>query len=576
MSASILTLLIALPLVGAVAVAAARPAHDPAGCIRVGRQALAWSLGALVLAALAVYLFLTTAEPGGTGLRFEAPWVGGPGGPVDIRFHVAVDGLSLWLVVLAAGLLPLCIWSSFSAIRDRPRAYYALMLLLESGMIGVFCARDLLLFYVFFEFTLVPLFLLIGMWGGPRRHEAAATFFIYTMAGSMLTFAGVIVLAWLAWSLPPEAGGVGRFTFDLQTLYDLRIDPAVQWWLFIALAAGFAIKVPLFPFHTWLPLAHTEAPTAGSVLLAGVLLKLGTYGFLRLSLPMLPEASVALAPLLAGLAVIGILYGALAAWAQGDVKKLIAYSSVSHLGFCILGMFSLRPAGLTGSLLYMINHGLSTGALFLVVGMVYERYHTRAFDRLGGLARSMPQMAFFLVLFTLSSIGLPGLNGFVGEFLVLLGTFTSADPAHGTPAGPLGVAYAAFAALGIVLSALYMLSMCRRLLFGPLRAPLETPDRSTGLSPDLTGREIGVLAPLALACVFLGVYPRPVIETIQPAVQRQILDVMGAEPRQADPGIAGPAAASPWAVSSAEVADPPAGAAAVCDATARATPEDMP
>jgi len=572
LSASILTVLVALPLVGALAVAAARPAHDPAGCLRVGRHALAWSLGVLAAAVLSAGLFLATAVPGEPGLVLEVPWVGGPDGPIDIRYHVAVDGLSLWLVVLSAGLLPLCIWGSFTAVGDRARAYYALLLLLESGMIGVFCARDLLLFYVFFEFTLVPLFLLIGIWGGPRRREAAAMFFIYTMAGSVLTFAGVVVLAWLA-SLPPEAGGVGRFTFDLQTLYGLRIDPAVQWWLFIALAAGFAIKVPLFPFHTWLPLAHTEAPTAGSVLLAGVLLKLGTYGFLRLSLPMLPEASVAFAPLAAGLAVVGILYGALAAWVQGDVKKLIAYSSVSHLGFCILGMFSLRPAGLTGSVLYMINHGLSTGALFLVVGMVYERYHTRAFDRLGGLARPMPWMAFFMVLFTLSSIGLPGLNGFVSEFLVLLGTFTSADPGHGAPAGPLGVAWAAFAALGIVLSALYMLSMCRRLLFGPLREPPDTPDRSSGLPPDLTGREIGVLAPLALACVLLGVYPRPVIDTIHPAVQHQVLAWMRDPPRARAPGLGEPAAATSCSVTA---GDPPAGTAIVSRATVRALPEDAP
>ncbi len=572
LSASILTVLIALPLVGALAVAAARPAHDPAGCVRLGRQALAWSLGALAAAVLGAGLFLATASPGSPGLVLEVPWVGGPGGPIDIRYHVAVDGLSLWLVLLSAGLLPLCIWSSFTAVGDRARAYYALLLLLEGGMIGVFCARDLLLFYVFFEFTLVPLFLLIGMWGGPRRHEAAAMFFIYTMAGSVLTFAGVLVLAWLA-SQTPEAGGVGRFTFDLQTLYGLRIDPATQWWLFIALAAGFAIKVPLFPFHTWLPLAHTEAPTAGSVLLAGVLLKLGTYGFLRLSLPMLPQASAALAPLAAGLAVVGILYGALAAWVQGDVKKLIAYSSVSHLGFCILGMFSLRPAGLTGSVLYMINHGLSTGALFLVVGMVYERYHTRAFDRLGGLARPMPWMAFFMVLFTLSSIGLPGLNGFVSEFLVLLGAFTSADPGHGAPAGPLGVAYAAFAALGIVLSALYMLSMCRRLLFGPLREPPHTPDRSAGLSPDLTGREIGVLAPLALACVLLGVYPRPVIQTIHPAVEHQVLAWMRDPPRAQAPGPGEPTDATSCSVAA---GDRPGGTVIASRATAGALPEDAP
>ncbi len=418
--------------------------------------------------------------------------------------------------------MPLSIWASFSAIRERVKEYYVLMLLLEAGMIGVFCARDLLLFYIFFEFTLIPLFFLIAIWGGPERRRAAGTFFLYTFAGSMLTFAGVLYLAYQAYALPPSRGGVNIFTFDLEKLYQLQLDPAVQWWLFLAFAAGFAIKVPLFPFHTWLPLAHTEAPTAGSVLLAGVLLKLGTYGFLRFSLPMLPHATVQFAPAMAILAIIGIIYAALVAWVQQDVKKLVAYSSVSHLGFCILGMFSLKTAGLTGSLLYMVNHGLSTGALFLVIGMVYERYHTRDFDRLGGLARPMPWLAFFLIVFTLSSIGLPGMNGFVSEFLVLLGTFTSRSSANG-PVGPLGVAYGVFAALGIILSAVYMLYMCRRLLFGPVKEPPHTPDLSGGLKPDLTPREIGILAPIAVACLVLGVYPNLLIRSIQPAAERQVL-----------------------------------------------------
>ena len=261
--------------------------------------------------------------------------------------------------------------------------------------------------------------------------------------------------------------------------------------MFLAFAAGFAIKVPLFPVHTWLPLAHTEAPTAGSVILAGVLLKLGTYGFCRLSIPMLPDATFALAPTVAMISIIGIIYASLAAWVQDDVKKLVAYSSVAHLGFCMLGMFSLKVAGMTGGVMYMINHGLSTGALFLVVGCVYERYHTRDIHQIGGLARKMPWMAFFLVFFTLSSIGLPGLNGFVGEFLVLLGTATSASTRDLLPAGPLGYGYVIPAALGIILGAVYMLWMCRRVLFGPLKEPPHTPDMSTGLTRDLTRREIG-------------------------------------------------------------------------------------
>jgi NADH-quinone oxidoreductase subunit M len=297
----------------------------------------------------------------------------------------------------------------------------------------------------------------------------------------------------------------------------------VQWWLFWAFAAGFAIKVPLFPLHTWLPLAHTEAPTAGSVILAGVLLKLGTYGFLRISIPILPDASIQLAPLVAVFAIVGILYAALAAWVQADMKKLVAYSSVSHLGFCMLGMFSMKVAGLSGGALYMINHGLSTGALFLLVGCIYERYHTREFEQVGGLARPMPWLAFFLVFFTLSSIGLPGLNGFVGEFLVLLGTAVSSTTRDGFPVGPLGYVYVIPAALGIILGAVYMLWMCQRVLFGPLKEPSHTPDTSTGLSRDLTPREIGILAPIALCCVILGVYPKPVLRPFEDAIAQNVL-----------------------------------------------------
>ncbi len=539
----ILTILILLPLVGAVVTGLLRP--NGGGAERVGRVALFFSVLTLVATVLMVVMFYgaaggSAAGQGETALQLNLNWVSdapltaeGPaiGRYIDLRYHVGVDGLSLWLIVLSALLTPLCIWGSFTAIRERVVEYYALLLLLEAGVIGVFCARDLLLFYVFFEFTLLPLFFLIGIWGGPQRRYAAAKFFLYTFTGSMLTFAGVLFLAWQAYSLPRDLGGVGYFTFDLETLYRLQLPVNVQWWLFLAMAAGFAVKVPLFPLHTWLPLAHTEAPTAGSVLLAGVLLKLGTYGFLRLSLPMLPEASVAFAPLMGVLAIIGIIYAALAAWVQGDVKKLVAYSSVSHLGFCVLGMFSLKIAGLTGSLLYMVNHGLSTGALFLVVGMVYERYHTREFAKLGGLAKRMPWLAFFLVFFTLTSIGLPGLNGFVSEFLVLVGTFTSAQADAGGAAGPLGVTYAVFAASGIILSAVYMLAMVGRLLFGPLNEPPHTPDTSRGLTPDLTGREIGLLVPIAVACVLLGVWPRPLIDTIQPAAGAQVLAHMRSDHR---------------------------------------------
>jgi len=537
----LLTLIIFAPLAGA-AVLCLLPSPRP-GTVRV--WALTWSVVTLVLCVAAVAAFYQQrdtdgrgciAEGGQFGLEADVPWLGGEivedgaGTPVastlDVRYHVAVDGISLWLLVLTGLLTPLAVWSSFTGIRQRVREYYVSMLLLETGMLGVFCARDLLLFYVCFEFTLIPLYFLIGIWGGPERRRAANKFFIYTIAGSVLTFAGILYVAYYAYAHSP----LRQFTFDFTKLYSLAgseqapLLPAnVQWWLFVAFAAGFAIKVPLFPVHTWLPLAHTEAPTAGSVILAGVLLKLGTYGFLRVSLPMLPHAVVALAPVVGVLAVIGIIYGALAAWVQEDVKKLVAYSSVSHLGFCMLGMFSLKMAGLTGAVVYMINHGLSTGALFLVVGMIYERYHTRSIHEIGGLARKMPWMAFFLIFFTLSSIGLPGLNGFIGEFLVLLGTFTSATVGDGAPAGPLGKAYAIPAVLGIILGALYMLWMCERVLFGPVKEPAGTPDRSTGLPEDLGGREISILVPLAVACLVIGVWPKPLLKTMQPAIDAQVL-----------------------------------------------------
>jgi NADH-quinone oxidoreductase subunit M len=524
----VLTAVIFVPLLGAVTLLFANDRAKE----WIRTSALLWSAATFLLVLWAVLLY-SGAAPGESGYSLtNGPygagyhWLGA-GDPaatrLDIRFHLGVDGVSLWLLVLTAFLTPLAIWASFSGITTRAKEYYALMLVLETGMLGVFCSLDLLLFYAFFEFTLIPLFFLIGIWGGPERSRAANKFFIFTVAGSVLTFAGVLYIAYYQYA----HGTTGTFTFSIPALTafgatgGMPLD--VQKWLFIALAAGFAIKVPLFPVHTWLPLAHTEAPTAGSVILAGVLLKLGTYGFCRLSLPILPEGTVAWAPFMSVLAVCGIIYGALAAWVQDDVKKLVAYSSVSHMGFCMLGLFSLKMAGVTGGVLYMLNHGLSTGALFLVVGMIYERYHTRDIHRIGGLARTMPWMAFFLIVFTLSSIGLPGLNGFLGEMLVLLGTAVSPDAADGYRGGPLGFAYAVPAATGIVLGAVYMLWMCRRLLFGPLVEPPHTPDTSAGLTRDLNGREIGILAPIALVCVILGVYPKPVIESMQEGIAANIL-----------------------------------------------------
>ena len=550
----ILTLIIFLPLVGAVAIGFVSSSNPG----EVRRVALSTSVVTLLLVVVATGLFLSesAAESGGYALEKDLPWIGGGSGPLaglDIRYHVGLDGVSIWLFVMTGLLTPLSIWASYTAIREQVKLYYSLMLLLHTGMLGVFCAMDLVLFYVFFEFTLVPLFFLIGIWGGKEKRRAANKFFIYTVAGSVLTFASILYLAWHGYAhsdrMAPDAvrtivlrdmpAGTDparidrivqgmtqpRFSFDIQRLSMQAqlglIPPQVQWWAFLGLIIGFAVKVPLFPLHTWLPLAHTEAPTAGSVILAGVLLKLGTYGLMRFALPFFPSATMAFGPFMGVLAIAGILYGALAAWVQNDIKKLVAYSSVSHLGFCVLGMFSLKTAGLTGSLLYMVNHGLSTGALFLVVGMMYERYHTREFGDLGGLARRMPILAFFLIVFTLSSIGLPGLNGFVGEFLVLLGTFTSA---RGPQAGPLGIPYAAVAATGIMLGAVYMLWMCQRVLFGPVVEPPHTPDLSGGLTSDLTGREIGVLTPIAVLCLVIGVWPGSVTRSMQPALERQILN----------------------------------------------------
>lgn len=527
----LLTILIFLPLIGAglVALINAQKVH------LIRAVATIVSLATLLVAIVVLVHFGRFAAEAGQGfcLVENVSWLGGDQGEplygVDLRYHVGVDGLSIFLVVLGAVLLPLTIIGSFSAITTRVREYYALLLLLGSAMLGVFCARDLLLFYVFFEFTLIPLYLLIGIWGSTDRRRAATRFFMYTIAGSVLSFAGILYLAWIGSS--PLAYGV--LTFDIDKLASLvdngLISLEAQKWLFLALLAGFAIKVPLFPVHTWLPLAHTEAPAAGSVVLAGVLLKLGTYGFMRFCLPLTPDAAVHFAPMVAGVAVVGIIYGAVAAWVQQDFKKLVAYSSVSHLGFCMLGMFALQTTGLTGSLLYMVNHGLSTGALFFVIGMIYERYHTRQMGEVAGLAKRMPVMAFFLIFFSLSSIGLPGLNGFVSEFLVLVGTFTS-----GTFGGPLSKTYAIVAATGVVLSAVYMLWMCQRVLFGPLVEPAQPAHahNHNTLPVDLSRREVLVLAPLAVLVLVLGVYPKPVLN-----VMNQATAVIAADVNRSGPGV---------------------------------------
>jgi NADH-quinone oxidoreductase subunit M len=440
-----------------------------------------------------------------------------PIGPGMVQFYIGLDGLNVWLVVLTAVLMLPSVLVSWKAIRERDNEFFAWLLFLQTAMMGIFLSFDIILFYVFFELSLVPLFFLIGIWGGPARQHAAGKFFIYTLTGSLISLLGIlgIVLACQE--------KTGELTFSLPRLVEivherLRIPDAaeraywsgVQTWVFLALTAGFAVKVPLVPLHTWLPLAHVEAPTAGSVDLAGVLLKVGAYGFLRLCLPLAPDTSLALGlPLVSVLAVIGIIYGAYCAYAQEDIKRLIAYSSVSHLGLCMLGMFALNTPGLQGSIMQMINHGLSTGALFLLIGMLYERYHTRKLADYSGMAKRLPLLSAFMVFICLSSVGLPGLNGFIGEALVLIGVFGSEWVRGAWPV------YAVLASSGLILGAWYLFTMLRRAFFGPLKEPHVAMPDEHGPVHDLDLRELGIIVPIALLCVLIGVYPQPILDTSQ-------------------------------------------------------------
>jgi len=422
---------------------------------------------------------------------------------IGVRYEFGIDGIALLLVLLTTLLGVLAFVSSWSAIHEREKEYYVFLLLLQTGMLGVFMALDFFLFYVFWEVMLVPMYFLIGIWGGPRKLYAAIKFFLYTLAGSVLMLLGILALYFF------NAGGLlgwhglgNPATFSILQFHDIGhlIPKDLQIWIFLAFFVGFAIKVPMFPFHTWLPDAHVEAPTAGSVILAGVLLKMGTYGFIRFSLPILPDATRALLPWMAGLSIVGILYGALVAMAQKDMKKLVAYSSVSHLGFVMLGLFALNGPGINGGVLQMINHGLSTGALFLLVGVIYERRHTRLIAEYGGLSSVMPLYATIFLIITMSSIGLPTLNGFVGEFTILVGAFNRTWW------------WALLAALGIVLGAAYMLWMYQRVFFGPLA------NRENAKLQDLSGREVFYLAPLVILCFVIGLYPAPFFRVIEKPV----------------------------------------------------------
>ena len=518
-----LLLTILTPLVGAVVVWAL----GSRGLTAVRQSAAISTLITLGLAGWLVLRYLAdpTAALGIPFARMEAPWL--TSGFFDVRLSLGLDGLSLWMFGLSALLSVTAVFVSWEAITDRPVGFYALLLVLESAMLGVFAARDVLLFYVFFEFTLVPLFFLIGIWGHEERRKAAVKFFVYTLAGSLLTFLGLLAI--VLWNTAHS----GTVTFDIEALTDATvIHPlpmtAAGGWLqmvvFLALLAGFAVKVPIVPFHTWLPLAHVEAPTGGSVDLAGVLLKIGIYGFLRFSMPMLPEATAAAAPWLFGLGVAGIIYGALVALVQTDLKRLVAYSSVSHMGYVVMGLFALTPAAVEGANLQLVNHGLASAGLFAIVGMLYERFHTRSIANLGGIAAKAPWLAVFFMLFTFSSIGLPGLNGFVGEFLILAGSFQRAWSGVSPAWQAWYLSLALLAVVGVVLGAWYMLWAVQRVFFGGSREPPRHDAHGHGHAEagerlDIRWHEFVALAPLAVFVLWIGLVPQTFLAPVSAAVR---------------------------------------------------------
>ncbi len=493
MAFPILSSLIVVPIVGALLLLFVRDdeAHEPL----IRNVALVVS----VLVFAETLLLWSRFNAGSADFQFVERYAWIP--QFGIAYYIGVDGISLFLLVLTGFLTPLALLSSWESVHRKTRAFCMFVLLLEAAMIGVFVSLDLFLFYVFWDAMLVPMYFLIGIWGYDRRVYAAVKFILYTMAGSVLMLLAILGLAVL------HNAQTGAYSFDLLRMYQLSIPEPLQFWFFLAFALAFAIKVPLFPFHTWLPDAHVEAPTAGSVILAGVLLKMGTYGLVRFAFPLFPAAAAYFAPLLAVLAVVGIIYGALVAMVQPDMKKLVAYSSVSHLGFVVLGIAAMNTQGVQGAVYQMLNHGVSTGGLFLIVGMLSDRRHTRLIAEYGGLKRIVPHLVAAFLIVTLSSIGLPGLNGFVGEFLILLGAFR------------VNPKLAAFAATGVILSATYMLWMFQRVNYG------EVTNEKNAVLPDLKPRERLVIVPILAMTVLMGVLPNLFLRPMEPSIER-VLSLM--------------------------------------------------
>jgi NADH-quinone oxidoreductase subunit M len=496
----LLTIAITLPVIGAVLlmfVSNRDGSRD--GLVRNLTLAVSLVTFAVTLALWAGF------DPANPEFQFveRHPWIPAFG----IDYYVGIDGLSLMLLVLTGFLTPIALLSGWESVEKHVKEYSIFMLLLEASMIGVFCALDVFLFYIFWDFVLIPMYFLIGIWGYDQRIYAAVKFILYTMAGSVLMLVAIIGLSWT------YQVQTGAYSFDLLKLYELQIPFELQQWFFLAFALAFIIKVPLFPFHTWLPDAHVQAPTGGSVILAGVMLKMGGYGLIRLAYPLFPDAAIYYSPLLATLAVIAIVYGALVAMVQPDMKKLVAYSSVSHMGFVVLGIAAMNTAGVQGASYQMLAHGVSTGGLFCLVGMLSDRRHTRLISEFGGLKTVMPRLTAGMLLITLSSIGLPGMNGFVGEFLIMLGGYR------------WDARFVVIAALGVILSAVYMLWMFQRVFHGEV-----TNDHNRHL-PDLSFREWAIVGPLVAVAILMGVYPNLFLKPMEPAVQRIVERVQARQPQ---------------------------------------------